>query len=80
MCSFALRQLGLARVVIGRLYPAAGGVSSRHPILCDSGFTCWYAPGSRYWSSPPRVRCLVRPPMIPDIGYSYLAAEPLYLG
>jgi len=44
MCSFALRQLGLARVVIGRPYPAAGGVSSRHPILCDSGFTCWGPP------------------------------------
>lgn len=44
MCSFAIRQLGIARVVIGRPYPAAGGASSRHPILCDSDFTCWGPP------------------------------------
>lgn len=44
MCSFAIRQLGIARVVIGRAYPAAGGVSSRHPILCDPNFACWGPP------------------------------------
>jgi len=44
LCSFAIRQLGIARVVIGRLYPEAGGASSHHPILRDSGLTCWGPP------------------------------------
>lgn len=44
MCSVAIRQLGIARVVIGRPYPAAGGVSSRYPILCDAGFAGWGPP------------------------------------
>ena len=44
LCSFSIRQLGIARVVIGRAYPEAGGVSSRHPILCDPNFTCWGPP------------------------------------
>lgn len=44
LCSFAIRQLRVARVVIGRAYPEAGGVSSRHPILLDAAFACWGAP------------------------------------
>jgi len=44
LCSFAIRQLKIARVVIGRPYPAAGGVTSRHPILCDPALTCWGSP------------------------------------
>lgn len=44
LCSFAIRQLGVARVVIGRAYREAGGVTSRHPILCDAAFTCWGPP------------------------------------
>lgn len=44
LCSFAIRQLGIARVVIGRPYPAAGGVTSHHPILCDSSLRCFGPP------------------------------------
>ncbi len=44
LCSFAIRQLGIARVVIGRPFPAAGGVTSRHQILCDPNLTCWGPP------------------------------------
>lgn len=44
LCSYAIRQLRIARVVIGLAYPAAGGVSSRHPILSDAQITCWDAP------------------------------------
>ena len=44
MGSTAIRQLGLARVVIGRPYPAAGGVTSRYPVLCDASFAHWSAP------------------------------------
>jgi tRNA(adenine34) deaminase len=44
LCSFSIRQLRIARVVIGRPYPEAGGVSSRHQILCDADFTCWGPP------------------------------------
>lgn len=44
LCSYAIRQLGVARVVMGRTYPQAGGVYSRHPILCDSRLTCWGPP------------------------------------
>ncbi|MCC6392331.1 MAG: nucleoside deaminase [Bryobacterales bacterium] len=44
LCSFAIRQLRIARVVIGRPYPAAGGLTSRHPILIDPSMTCWGPP------------------------------------
>ncbi len=44
LCSFAIRQLSIARVVIGRPYPAAGGVTSRFPILCEPSLTCWGPP------------------------------------
>jgi tRNA(adenine34) deaminase len=44
LCSFAIRQLGVARVVIGRPYAVAGGVTSHHPILCDSGLHCFGPP------------------------------------
>lgn len=44
LCSFAIRQLRIARVVIGRAYPEAGGVSSHHPILSDPNFPHWAQP------------------------------------
>ncbi|MCZ2155116.1 MAG: nucleoside deaminase [Bryobacterales bacterium] len=44
LCSFAIRQLRVSRVVIGRAYPEAGGVSSRHPLLTDPNFPHWPAP------------------------------------
>ena len=44
LCSFSIRQLGIERVVIGRSYPVAGGVSSRYPILLDPAFGCWGPP------------------------------------
>lgn len=44
LCSFAIRQLKFARVVIARAYPQAGGVSSRHPILLDAAIPHWGAP------------------------------------
>lgn len=44
LCSYVIRQLGIARVVIGRSYPEAGGVTSRHPILSDGSIPCWGPP------------------------------------
>jgi len=41
MCSFVIRQAGVGRVVIGRPYPAAGGVTSPHPILTDANLNAW---------------------------------------
>ncbi|MGH9558847.1 MAG: nucleoside deaminase [Bryobacteraceae bacterium] len=44
MCSFAIRQAGIDRVVIGRPFPTAGGISSHHPILCDPRIAGWGPP------------------------------------
>ena len=44
MCSFVIRSAGISRVVIGKAVPYIGGVSSRHPILVDSGIPKWPRP------------------------------------
>lgn len=44
MCSFGIRAARIARVVTGRAVPHVGGISSRHPILTDSGIQNWPRP------------------------------------
>jgi tRNA(adenine34) deaminase len=47
MCSYAIRQTGIDRVVFGAEVPAIGGITSRYPILIAAD-----TPG---WSSPPVI-------------------------
>src|ERR1019366_7313903 len=49
MCSYAVRQTRISRVVIGRPTPRVGGISSLHPILTDPQI-----PG---WGKPPASLC-----------------------
>ena len=44
MCSYAIRQTGISRVVIGTNVPAVGGVTSRYPILTAPDIPGWPAP------------------------------------
>jgi tRNA(adenine34) deaminase len=44
MCSYAIRQTGIAQVVLGRKIAAVGGASSRYPILRASDIPGWAAP------------------------------------
>jgi tRNA(adenine34) deaminase len=44
MCSYAIRQARISRVVIGRPAPGIGGVTSKHPILTDLSIKNWTPP------------------------------------
>jgi tRNA(adenine34) deaminase len=44
MCSYAIRQTGIGRVVFGAEVPAVGGVTSRYPILVATDIPGWPAP------------------------------------
>lgn len=44
MCSYAIRQARIARVVIGAPTPHIGGISSRYPILGASDVPGWPVP------------------------------------
>lgn len=44
MCSYAVRQTRIGRVVIGRTTPMVGGISSNHPVLTDPQIPCWGRP------------------------------------
>lgn len=50
MCSYAIRQTGIAEVVIGTPVPEVGGVTSSHPILADRQIVRWPAPPRIVWS------------------------------
>ena len=47
MCSYAVRQTRIGKVVLGRATPGVGGISSNHPILTDP-----LIPG---WEEPPEI-------------------------
>ncbi len=47
MCSYVIRQCGIATVVYGVDTPGVGGVTSLHPILTDASLA--------FWNPPPRV-------------------------
>jgi len=44
MCSYAVRQTHISKVVIGRPTTSTGGISSRHPILTDPWISIWEQP------------------------------------
>lgn len=44
MCSFVIRSTHLSRVVIGRLVPHIGGLSSEYPILVNPNIPNWPPP------------------------------------
>lgn len=46
MCSYAVRQTRISRVVIGRPTPRVGGISSHHPILIDPQIPNWGQPSA----------------------------------
>ncbi len=41
LCSFAIREAGLRRIVIGAPTPDIGGVTSRYPILAADDVERW---------------------------------------
>ena len=41
MCSFVIRQSGIALVVYGLDTPHIGGITSSHPILTDTSVSSW---------------------------------------
>lgn len=49
LCSFAIREAGLRRVVIGRPTPGIGGATSRYPILVADDVERWGAPPDVVW-------------------------------
>jgi len=51
MCSYAIRESGLAKVVIGRSIEDIGGVTSRYPILSDPAIEGWGPPPIIEWFS-----------------------------
>jgi tRNA(adenine34) deaminase len=44
MCSYAVRQTHISKVIIGGLASKAGGISSHHPILSDAQIAGWGEP------------------------------------
>lgn len=44
MCSYAVRQTRIGRLVIGRGTPKVGGISSNHPVLTDPHILGWGEP------------------------------------
>ncbi len=49
LCSFAIREAGIGRVVIENQTPEIGGVSSSYPILVATDISRWGAPPSVVW-------------------------------
>lgn len=49
LCSFALREAGIARVVIGAPTADIGGVTSSHPILVTNDVSRWKHPPVVTW-------------------------------
>lgn len=47
MCSYAIRETGIRRVVFGARTPDVGGVSTRYPLLSDHLIAVW--------SNPPEI-------------------------
>ena len=50
MCSFAIRETGIDRVVIGVPIADIGGVTSRYPILSDAAINGWRTPPTLLWT------------------------------
>jgi tRNA(adenine34) deaminase len=44
MCSYAIRQTRISKVIIGGRASKAGGISSQHPILTDAQIAGWGEP------------------------------------
>jgi tRNA(adenine34) deaminase len=44
MCSYAVRQSHISKVIIGGMASKAGGISSHHPILVDAEIAGWGEP------------------------------------
>ncbi len=56
LCSFAIREAGLRRVVIGAPTPDIGGATSRYPLLVVDDVERWgSAPEVVWWEEPPEV-------------------------
>jgi tRNA(adenine34) deaminase len=44
LCSYAIRETGIARVVTGAWVEDIGGATSRHPVLTDAAMPGWRPP------------------------------------
>jgi tRNA(adenine34) deaminase len=54
LCSYAIRETAVARVVIGAWVEDIGGVTSRHPILTDTEMPGWGPPPAIAYAPYPR--------------------------
>ena len=54
MCSYAIRQTNISKVVVGAPIPHKGGFSSSHPILTDTKISGW--------GKPPNLVCAIWKP------------------
>ena len=54
LCSFAIRESRIGRVVIGSATPDIGGATSRYPILSASDIPRWGASPTIVWGIPAR--------------------------
>ena len=52
MCSYAIREARVSKVVIGAAVPDIGGVTSRYPILTDPNIDGWSDPPIIVWLRP----------------------------
>lgn len=56
LCSFAIRQTAIARVVIAERTPHIGGASSQYPILTARDISVWGDPPEIVFLADPRPR------------------------
>lgn len=49
LCSYAIREAGIARVVMAAPTPDIGGVTSKHPILVVTDVERWTPPPTVEW-------------------------------
>jgi tRNA(adenine34) deaminase len=49
LCSFAIREARIGRIVIGTSVPHIGGATSPYPILLTADITPWGAPPTIVW-------------------------------
>ena len=50
LCSYAIREARIGRVVIGRPIPDIGGVNSRYPLLVADNVDRWGRPPEVVWA------------------------------
>lgn len=50
LCTYAVREAKLRRIVIGAPVPEIGGATSQYPLLLAADISCWGSPPEVVWS------------------------------